>query len=56
MLIHFCKKEALCLRLVCPKPEKLQKVSKRRYDGLHAYSVGLLFPHLLTKVFSGPGH
>lgn len=36
-------KEALCLRLVCSKPEKLKAtIDKRRYDGLRAYSVGLL--------------
>lgn len=33
-----------------------QSCDKRRCNGLHAYSVGLLFPHLSQKVFLGPEH
>nr|DAZ54483.1 MAG TPA: hypothetical protein [Caudoviricetes sp.] len=34
----------------------LNHVSKSRRNGLHAYGVELLFPHLLTKVFLAPSH
>ena len=35
--------------------KKLQnKGNKRGRNGLHAYSVGLLFPHLFPKIFSWP--
>ena len=45
-------KEALCLRLVCSKPEKLKAtIDKRRCDGLRAYSVGLL-SHICLLRFS----
>lgn len=45
--------EALCPLLVNAKPEKLQKVNKKGCNSLHAYAWSC-FPHLFTKVFSGP--
>ena len=36
--------------------ETSQQCDKKGRNSLHAYSVGLLFPHLSQKVFLGPEH
>ena len=49
--------EALCLLLVCTKPEKLQKTKETRDDMMApAHTRGAVIPTSFPKVFSGPVH
>lgn len=55
-LQHFETKRHYVLFLNMRSLRNFINRNKIRRNSLHAYSVGLLFPHLFLKVFSGPAY